>query len=54
MQPGDTRDPDSYKVRRGKIGGYQDYFTPEQVAEIDAIVAQQLSPTLGYSEGSAP
>ncbi len=53
MQPSDTRDPDSYKVRRGKIGGYRDYFTPEQVAEIDAILAQQLSPTLGYSGGPA-
>ena len=39
MQPGDSRDPDSYKVRRGKIGGYLDYFTPEQLAEIDAILA---------------
>jgi hypothetical protein len=28
MQPSDTLDPDSYKVRRGKIGGYQDYLTP--------------------------
>jgi alcohol sulfotransferase len=53
MRPGDTADPNSYKVRRGKVGGYQDYFSPEQLAEIDALVAARLSPTLGYSEPSA-
>jgi hypothetical protein len=51
MQPGNPGDPNSYKVRRGKIGGYQDYFTPDQVAAIDAILCEQLSPTLGYSAG---
>ncbi|MGH0035342.1 MAG: sulfotransferase domain-containing protein [Myxococcota bacterium] len=43
-----SADPESFKVRRAKVGGYVDYFTPEQVAELDEIVAKQLSPTLGY------
>lgn len=44
-------DPAAFKVRRGKVGGYRDYFSPEQVAELDALVTAGLSPTLGY--GSA-
>ncbi len=46
-----AEDPESFKVRRGKVGGYRDYFTPEQVAELEGLVASRLSPTLGY--GSA-
>ncbi len=42
-------DETTYKVRRGKVGGYRDYFTPEQVAELEAIVNQRLDPTLGYT-----
>ncbi|MFQ5664820.1 MAG: sulfotransferase domain-containing protein [Candidatus Binatia bacterium] len=41
-------DPDSFKVRRGKVGGYRDYFTPEQTAEMDALVRSRLSSTFGY------
>ncbi len=41
-------DPNAFKVRRGKIGGYRDYFTPEQVAKIDDLVTTRLSPSLGY------
>lgn len=33
-------DPESYKVRRGKIGGYRDYLSEEDVAWIDRRVAQ--------------
>ncbi len=52
MRPGNTADPNSYKVRRGKVGGYQDDFSPEQLAEINALVVAGLSPSLGYSEPS--
>jgi hypothetical protein len=48
MQPRDAGDTNSYKVRRGKVGGYQDDFTPEQIARIDALVAERLDPRLGY------
>jgi hypothetical protein len=43
-----SADPESFKVRRAKVGGYLDYFTPEQVAELDELVAKQLSPRFGY------
>lgn len=29
MRPGDPNDPESFKVRRGKIGGYRDYLSEE-------------------------
>ncbi len=51
MRPGNTGDPNSYKVRRGKVGGYRDYFTPEQIAWIDTLMAERLSPSLGYITG---
>ena len=44
----DPSDPNSFKVRRGKVGGYRDYFTPEQVMELEALMSERLSPTLGY------
>jgi len=37
LRPGDYNDPDSYKVRRGKIGGYTDYLTAEDIEYIDQV-----------------
>ena len=44
-----ANDPETFKVRRGKVGGYRDYFDEDQVAEMEAMVATRLSPSLGYS-----
>lgn len=52
MNPGDAGNPDSFKVRRAKVGGYRDYFTDEQVREIDAYIADNLDPTFGYTAGT--
>ena len=40
---------DAYKVRRGKVGGYQDYFTDEQAQEIERLVNTTLAPCYGYT-----
>ena len=53
MKPGDVNNPDSYKVRRAKVGGYHDYFDDDQVAEIDALVDQTLAPLFGYHSTTA-
>ena len=37
----DKSNPDSFKVRRAKVGGYRDYFDDAQVAEIDALVGRR-------------
>jgi len=39
---------DAYKVRRGKVGGYRDYFTDEELEVINGIVSGQLSSSYGY------
>jgi hypothetical protein len=50
MMPKDRGNPDSYKVRRAKVGGYRDYFDDDQLAEIDALVQSTLSPVFGYQQ----
>ena len=49
LVPGDKGNPDSYKVRRAKVGGYRDYFSEEELARIDGMVDGDLVPTLGYT-----
>ena len=48
MKLRDASDGSTFKVRRGKVGGYRDDFPPEQVAELEALVRDNISPTLGY------
>jgi hypothetical protein len=45
----DRSNPNTYKVRRAKVGGYRDDFTSEQLASIDAMVEKRLLPVFGYS-----
>lgn len=49
MVPRDKDNPNSYKVRRAKVGGYRDYFTDEEVEAIDARMADTLAPLFEYS-----
>jgi hypothetical protein len=49
MMPGDKNNPDSYKVRRAKVGGYRDYFSDEEAASIDKRLADTLDSMFGYS-----
>jgi hypothetical protein len=42
--------PDSLKVRRGKVRGYLDYFTPAEVARMEKFVRDNLAPSYGYGE----
>lgn len=44
LRPGDPDDPQSFKVRRGKVGGWRDELTAIQAAEIDRIVERELVP----------
>jgi hypothetical protein len=54
MRPRDHTNPQSFKTRRGKVGGYRDYFDEREIAEIDRLVAAQLSPVFGYASEGAP
>lgn len=53
MVPGDKSNPDSYKVRRAKVGGYRDYFDDEQVKAIDSYIRAHLDPQFGYGGAEA-
>ena len=43
-----VEDQDDMKVRRGKVGGYKDYFDDAQCKELERIVAESLDPVYGY------
>lgn len=44
LTPSDKDNPDSYKVRRAKVGGYRDYFNDHEQAVLDEIMRSGLSP----------
>lgn len=47
LQPGDAADPESFKVRRGKVGGYAEYLS-ESDQGYAAEVLRALNPRFGY------
>ena len=49
----DANDPSTYKVRRGKVGGYREDFNAQQVAELEALVHAGILPELGYCQDGA-
>ncbi len=49
VQAKDVNDPNTFKVRKAKVGGYRDYFDDDQVAELDAMVDSRLLPVFGYT-----
>jgi len=48
-----ANDPSSFKVRRGKVGGYREDFAPQQVAALEALVRASILPELGYCSETA-
>ena len=48
LRPGDVQDPESFKVRRGKVGGYQEYLSAaDQTFAASAV--RKLDPRFGYA-----
>lgn len=47
LVPGDVKDPESFKVRRGKIGGYRDYLGSEDVDYLNRALLR-LDERYGY------
>ncbi|MGB3794951.1 MAG: hypothetical protein WA957_01445, partial [Alteraurantiacibacter sp.] len=44
LRPADPENLDSFKVRRGKVGGFVDYFSDEDIAYIDDYIDRNLDP----------
>jgi hypothetical protein len=49
VQAKDVNDPNTFKVRKAKVGGYRDYFDDDQVAELNAMVDADLLAAFGYT-----
>jgi hypothetical protein len=47
LHPGDVRDPESFKVRRGKVGGYREYLSEADQAFAASALAK-LDARFGY------
>jgi hypothetical protein len=47
LRPGDPSDPDSYKVRKGEVGGYVNYFSEEEQLYLNSAM-EDLDPFFGY------
>ena len=50
MRPKDPNDTQTFKVRKGKVGGYLDECSPDDIRFIDGYIADNLSPEAGYTE----
>ena len=48
MKPADRSNPQSFKVRRAKVGGYRDHFDEAEAAKLDELVIATLAPVYGY------
>jgi hypothetical protein len=47
LKPGDVTDPESFKVRRGKVGGYREYLSAEDQSYAEEAM-KQLDARFGY------
>lgn len=53
MKPRDASNPNSYKVRRGKAGGYKDELDNPEIARLQAMIDTRLDPAFGYGSQQA-
>ncbi len=44
----DKDNPNSFKVRKAKVGGYRDYFNDAEVGELEQIMARDLAPFYAF------
>ena len=53
LSPRDVNDPQTYKTRRGIVGGYKDYLDGEDLNYVEDIIRQRLDPFFGeYVQGT--
>jgi len=48
LRPANKDDFDSYKTRRGKVGGYIDYFDDEDIKYLERVIQSRLNTAFGY------
>jgi hypothetical protein len=52
MRPRDRDNPQSFKVRRGKVGGWRDHFGAAEIERIEALIEAELDPVFGYGQAA--
>jgi hypothetical protein len=45
LRTGAAGDPEAFKVRRGVVGGYRNYFTPDDMLYVDDVIRRTLDPS---------
>lgn len=53
VQAKNVNDPNTFKVRKAKVGGYRDYFDDDQVSELNGMIDSGLLPVYGYTSSEA-
>jgi len=55
LRPADPQNPESFKVRRGKVGGFVDYLSNEDIAYVNDFIDRNLDPYFAcyYTENVA-
>lgn len=48
LRPGIKGDSESFKARKGKIGGFVDYLKPEDIERMTQVMRDELDPWYGY------
>jgi hypothetical protein len=48
LKPGDVANPESFKVRRGKVGGWRDYLSAAECDAVEAMVQARPGQLFGY------
>lgn len=51
LNPAERSDQESFKTRKGLVGGYKDYLSADQVQRLDMKLQNDLSPYFGYTAG---
>jgi hypothetical protein len=49
LRPGNVNDPDTYKVRKGEVGGYKSYFSNNDIDYLNRTIDENLSDYFGYN-----
>lgn len=50
LAPANAADPESYKVRKGRVGGYTEYLQPADIAYLETRMRATLHPYFEYPE----
>lgn len=48
LRPVDASDPDTFKTRSGKVGGYSEHLSDDDIAYLDALITERLNSVYPY------